>query len=167
MINLHTMIGPVVVQVFVSYTDRLNIDMSVYRTDGVYPNLPSIKMDEEKHFLSILGGSHSSRLRPLRYKLRRWSYIQVWNLWNQSDKINRCCLFKITQLVHVHTFYLYIPMFRSQFVLVAFCVPRNAEIIFEYRMENLQKREVRPVTSRQAVVDDEKLGTYFYDSTNG
>lgn len=58
-------------------------------------------------------------------------------------------------------------MFRSQFVMVAFCVPRNAEIIFEYRMENLQKREVRAVTSRQAVADDEKLGTYFYDSTNG
>lgn len=58
-------------------------------------------------------------------------------------------------------------MFRSQFVLVAFCVPRNAEIIFEYRMENLLKREVRAVTSLQAVVDDQKLGTYFYDSTNG
>lgn len=57
------MIGPVVVQVFVSYTDRLTIDMSVYRTDGVYPNLPSIKMDEEKHFLSILGGSHSYLVR--------------------------------------------------------------------------------------------------------
>lgn len=57
------MIGPVVVKVFVSYTDRLTIDMSVYRTDGVYPNLPSIKMDEEKHFLAILGGSHSYLVR--------------------------------------------------------------------------------------------------------
>lgn len=52
-------------------------------------------------------------------------------------------------------------------MLVAFCVPRNAEIIFEYRMENLNQRDVRAVSSRQEVVDDEKLGTYFYDSTNG
>lgn len=58
-------------------------------------------------------------------------------------------------------------MFRSKYVLIAFCVPRNAEIIFEYRMENLNNRDVRAVTSRQEVVDDEKLGTYFYDSTNG
>ncbi|XP_034311599.2 inactive cell surface hyaluronidase CEMIP2 [Magallana gigas] len=123
-------------EVFVSYTDRLTIDMSVYRTDGVYPNLPSIKMDEEKHFLSILGGSHSYLVRI------HGSVPSVTNF--DAEAIS-----------------------KSQFVMVAFCVPRNAEIIFEYRMENLQKREVRAVTSRQAVVDDEKLGTYFYDSTNG
>lgn len=40
---------------FVSYPDRLTIDMTVYRTDGIHPDLPSIHMEEEKHFLPILG----------------------------------------------------------------------------------------------------------------
>ena len=58
-------------------------------------------------------------------------------------------------------------LLRSLYVVIAYCVPRNAIIRFEYRMENRNKRPVRQVTSRQEVLNDDTLGTYFYDSQNG
>ncbi|XP_061181065.1 cell migration-inducing and hyaluronan-binding protein-like [Saccostrea echinata] len=122
-------------KVLVTYTDRFNSDMHVYRTDG---NLPSLHLglDLEKHFLPILGGSHSYLVRI-------------------AGSLPSTVNFDARAIS------------KKNNVLIAFCVPRNAEIRFEYRMENFNKRPVHSVTSRQEVLDSDTVGTYYYDSANG
>lgn len=64
----------------------------------------------------------------------------------------------------------FIPLTKKvyhYYVVIAYCVPWNAIIRFEYRMENRNKRPVQQVTSRQEVLNDDTLGTYFYDSQMG